>query len=181
MRTVESQLAEIRSRSLLRILREIGTAQQPETTSGGCPLVNFSSNDYLGLAADPILREAAKACIDRWGVGAGASRLICGTLGPHAQLERDLAAFKRTDAALAFSSGYATALGTLGALAGPEDVIILDKLAHASLIDGARLSRAPLRVFPHNHLGKLESHLRWAGETAPEGLISVVTESVFSM
>jgi 8-amino-7-oxononanoate synthase len=182
MRTVESQLAEIRSRSLLRALREIGTPQQPETTSPGAgPLVNFSSNDYLGLAADPILREAAKACIDQWGVGAGASRLICGTLGPHAALERDLAAFKRTDAAIAFSSGYATALGALGALAGPEDVIILDKLAHASLIDGARLSRATLRVFPHNHLGKLESHLRWARETTPEGRIIVVTESVFSM
>jgi 8-amino-7-oxononanoate synthase len=181
MRTVETQLADIRSRSLLRNLREIATPQQPETSSGGRPLVNFSSNDYLGLAADPILREAAKACIDEWGVGAGASRLVCGSLGPHAQLERDLAAFKRTDAALAFSSGYATALGVLGALAGPEDVIILDKLAHASLIDGARLSRAILRVFPHNHLGKLESHLRWARENAPEGRIIVVTESVFSM
>ena len=181
MRTVETQLAEIRSRSLLRTLHTIDTPQQPETSSEGSPLVNFSSNDYLGLAADPILREAAKACIDQWGVGAGASRLICGTLGPHAQLERDLAAFKRADAALAFSSGYATAVGTLGALAGPDDVIILDKLAHASLIDGARLSRATLRVFPHNHLGKLESHLRWARETAPEGRIIVVTESVFSM
>ena len=181
MRTVESQLAEIRSRSLLRTLRAIETPQQPEISSEGCPLANFSSNDYLGLAADPILREAAKACIDQWGVGAGASRLVCGTLGPHAQLERDLAAFKRAEAALAFSSGYATALGTLCALAGPEDVIILDKLAHASLIDGARLSRATLRVFPHNHLGKLESHLRWARETAPEGRIIVVTESVFSM
>ena len=181
MRTVESQLADIRSRSLLRSLRQIETPQQPETSSGGSPLVNFSSNDYLGLAADPILREAAKACIDLWGVGAGASRLICGTLGPHAQLERDLAAFKRAEAALAFSSGYATALGALGALAGPDDVIILDKLAHASLIDGARLSRATLRVFPHNHLGKLESHLRWARETAPDGRIIVATESVFSM
>jgi len=181
MRTVESQLAELRSRSLLRGMREIGTAQQPETSAGGRPLVNFSSNDYLGLAADPILRDAAKACIDQWGVGAGASRLICGTLGPHAQLERDLAAFKRADAALAFSSGYATALGTLGALAGPDDVIILDKLSHASLIDGARLSRATIRVFAHNHLGKLESHLRWARQTAPGGRIIVVTESVFSM
>jgi 8-amino-7-oxononanoate synthase len=181
MRTVESQLAEIRSRSLLRVMREIGTPQQPETTSDGAPLVNFSANDYLGLAADPILRDAARACIDQWGVGAGASRLICGTLGPHAQLERDLAAFKRADAALAFSSGYAASVGTLSALAGPEDVIILDKLAHASLIDGARLSRATLRVFPHNHLGKLESHLRWARETAPDGRIIVVTESVFSM
>ena len=181
MRTVESQLADIRSRSLLRGLREIETPQQPEISSGGRPLVNFSSNDYLGLAADPILRDAAKDAIDQWGVGAGASRLICGNLGPHAQLERDLAAFKRTDAALAFSSGYATAVGTLSALAGPEDVIILDKLAHASLIDGARLSRATIRVFPHNHLGKLESDLRWAREHAPEGRIIVVTESIFSM
>jgi 8-amino-7-oxononanoate synthase len=181
MRTVESQLAEIRSRSLLRGLRQIDTAQRPETVSGGNRLINFSSNDYLGLAADPILREAAKACIDEWGVGAGASRLVCGTQAPHARLERDLAAFKRTDAALAFSSGYAAALGALGALAGPEDVVILDKLAHASLIDGARLSRATLRVFPHNHLGKLESHLRWAREAAPEARIIVVTESIFSM
>jgi 8-amino-7-oxononanoate synthase len=181
MRTVESQLAEIRSRSLLRSLREIETAQQPETCSGEKALINFSSNDYLGLAADPILREAAKACIDEWGVGAGASRLVCGTQGPHVRLERDLAGFKRTEAAIAFSSGYATALGALGALAGPDDVIILDKLAHASLIDGARLSRATLRVFPHNHLGKLESHLRWAREHVPDGRIVVVTESVFSM
>jgi 8-amino-7-oxononanoate synthase len=181
MRTVESQLADLRSRSLLRTLREIETPQQVETASGGRALVNFSSNDYLGLAAHPLLREAAKACIDQWGVGAGASRLICGGLAPHGQLERDLAAFKGTEAALAFSSGYATAVGTLSALAGQEDVIILDKLAHASLIDGARLSRATLRVFPHNHLGKLESHLRWAREAVPEGRIIVVTESVFSM
>jgi 8-amino-7-oxononanoate synthase len=106
---------------------------------------------------------------------------VCGGQGPHAQLERDLAAFKRTEAALAFSSGYAASVGTLSALAGPEDVLILDKLVHASLIDGARLSRATVRVFPHNHLGKLESHLRWARETAPDGRIIVVTESVFSM
>ncbi len=181
MRPVESQLADIGSRSLLRALRDIDTAQQPETSSGGRPLINFSSNDYLGLAADPLLREAAKTSIDQWGVGAGASRLLCGSLGPHARLERDLAAFKRSEAALAFSSGYAAAVGALGALAGPEDVIILDKLSHASLIDGARLSRATLRVFPHNHLGKLESHLRWGRDAAPEGRIIVVTESVFSM
>ena len=181
MRTVESQLADIRSRSLLRRLSQIDSPQQPLTSSGGCALVNFSSNDYLGLAADPLLRNAAKAAIDQWGVGAGASRLISGTLPPHTQLERDLAAYKRTDAALAFSTGYAAALGALGALAGPDDVIILDKLSHASLIDGARLSRATLRVFPHNHLGKLESHLRWARAEAPDSRIIVVTESVFSM
>ena len=181
MRTVESQLAGIRARALLRQLRTIETAQQPETTCEGRTLINFSSNDYLGLAADPILREAAKRCIDEWGVGAGASRLVCGGMTPHAQLERDLAAFKRTEAAIAFSSGYAASVGTLSALAGPEDVLILDKLVHASLIDGARLSRATVRVFPHNHLGKLESHLRWARESTPGGRIVVVTESVFSM
>jgi 8-amino-7-oxononanoate synthase len=180
-RTVEGQLADIRARSLLRGLREIETAQQVSTSAAGRPLINFSSNDYLGLAADPLLREAAKACIDEWGVGAGASRLVSGSLGPHARLERDIAAFKKADAALTFSSGYAAAIGALCALAGPEDVVILDKLAHASLIDGARASRATLRVYPHNHLGKLESHLRWAREAAPDGRIIVVTESVFSM
>jgi 8-amino-7-oxononanoate synthase len=181
MRTVESQLADIRARALLRQLRTIETAQQPETSCEGRDLINFSSNDYLGLAADPILREAAKACIDQWGVGTGASRLVCGGMTPHAQLERDLAAFKGTEAAIAFSSGYAASVGTLSAMAGPEDVLILDKLVHASLIDGARLSRATVRVFPHNHLGKLESHLRWARESVPEARIIVVTESVFSM
>lgn len=181
MRSVEGQLADLRSRSLLRKLRQMETPQRPVTRCNGRDLVNFSSNDYLGLANEPALREAAKQAIDEWGVGAGSSRLICGTLGPHTELERKLAAFKRTEAALSFSSGYAAALGTLAALAGPEDVIILDKLAHASLIDGARLSRATVRVFPHHHLGKLESHLRWARETAPQGRVIVVTESVFSM
>jgi len=181
MRSVEGQLADIRARALLRQLRTIETAQQPETTCEGRTLINFSSNDYLGLAADPILREAAKRCIDEWGVGAGASRLVCGGMTPHAQLERDLAAFKRTEGAIAFSSGYAASVGTLSALAGPEDVLILDKLVHASLIDGARLSRATVRVFPHNHLGKLESHLRWARESTPGGRIIVVAESVYSM
>lgn len=143
--------------------------------------VNFSSNDYLGLAAEPALRDAAKRALDEWGVGAGASRLVCGTLGPHAALERALAGWKRTEAALSFSSGYAAAVGALGALLGREDVVILDKLSHASLVDGARLCGARLRVFPHNHLGRLESHLRWARDVAPEARVLVVTESVFSM
>ena len=97
------------------------------------------------------------------------------------RLEEKLAEFKRTEAALTFSSGYAAALGTLGALAQKDDVVILDKLCHASLIDGAKLSGAVVRVFPHNHLGKLESHLQWARENYPEARVIVVTESVFSM
>jgi 8-amino-7-oxononanoate synthase len=179
--SIESELAELKAHALLRKLREFEGAQQPVMRTAGRELINFSSNDYLGLATEPALREAAKAAIDEYGVGAGASRLVCGTLAPHVRLEERLAEFKRTAAALTFSSGYAAALGTLGALAQKEDVVILDKLCHASLIDGARLSGAVVRVFPHNHLGKLESHLQWAREHYPEGRVIVVTESVFSM
>ncbi len=181
MSSIDAELEELRARSLHRRLREFDSPAGIEVVLGGKRLVNFASNDYLGFAADPILREAAKAAIDRYGVGSGASRLICGTLPPHARLEEKLAEFKRTEAALTFSSGYAAAVGTLGALCRKDDVVILDKLAHASLIDGAKLSGAVIRIFPHNHLGKLESHLRWAREHYPEARIVVVTESVFSM
>jgi 8-amino-7-oxononanoate synthase len=180
-RSFTAELAELRERSLLRRLRELESPQQPAMEFAGRKLLNFSSNDYLGLATEPALREAAKAAIDQYGVGAGASRLICGTLTPHVRLEARLAEFKRTEAALVFSSGYAAALGTLGALCGKDDVVILDKLCHACLIDGARLSGAQVRVFPHNHLGKLESHLQWAQQNFPDGRVIVATESVFSM
>ncbi len=179
--SIQAELEDLRSRSLLRRLREIESPAGPDIETSGRKLVNFASNDYLGLASEPVLREAAKAAIDQYGVGAAASRLVSGTLTPHVRLEERLAQFKQTEAALAFSSGYAAALGTLSALCGREDVIILDKLSHASLIDGARLSGAGLRIFPHNHLGKLESHLRWARDNFPDARIIVVTESVFSM
>jgi len=179
--SIDSELAELRSHALLRQLREIDSPQQPSMEFAGKKMINFSSNDYLGLATEPALREAAKLAIDQYGVGSGASRLVCGTLSPHMRLEERLAEFKRTEAALTFSSGYAAAVGTLGALLRKEDVVILDKLSHACLIDGARMSGAQLRIFPHNHLGKLESHLQWAGENHPEARVLVVTESVFSM
>jgi 8-amino-7-oxononanoate synthase len=177
----EEQLQALHARSLHRKLREIGTPQGPEVRVVGRELVNFSSNDYLGLAADPILRQAAIAAIEEFGVGTGASRLISGTQTPHMILETTLAKWKRAPAAMCFSSGYAAAIGTLPALASKEDVVILDKLCHASLIDGARLSGATLRVFPHNHLGKLESHLDWARREHPDGRVIVITESIFSM
>lgn len=177
----QEQLDELRAQSLHRKLREIGTAQGPEVQIVGQQLVNFSSNDYLGLANDPILREAATAAVAEFGVGAGASRLISGTQSPHVRLEVALAKWKGTQAALCFSSGYAAAVGTLPALAGKHDVILLDKLCHASLIDGAKLSGATIRVFPHNHLGKLESHLEWARREHPEARVVIATESVFSM
>ena len=179
--TIDSELAELRAHSLLRQLREVDSPQQPTLEFAGKKLLNFASNDYLGLATETSLRAAAKLAIDQYGVGSGASRLVCGTLSPHMRLEERLAEFKRTEAALTFSSGYAAAVGTLGALLRKDDVVILDKLCHACLIDGARMSGAHIRIFPHNHLGKLESHLQWAGEHFPEARVVVATEAVFSM
>jgi 8-amino-7-oxononanoate synthase len=177
----QEQLQALRARSLDRHLREISSAQGPEIEIGGRRLINFSSNDYLGLANDPRLREATIAAISEFGIGAGASRLISGTQSPHLRLERALAKWKGTEAALCFSSGYAAALGTIPVLVAKHDVILLDKLCHASLIDGAKLSGAILRVFPHNHLGKLQHHLEWAQREHRGKRVLIVTESVFSM
>jgi 8-amino-7-oxononanoate synthase len=175
------QLKELRARALDRHLREIASGQGAIVELKGKRLINFSSNDYLGLANDPRLRDAASAAIAQFGVGAGASRLVSGTQSPHADLEVALAKWKGTPAALSFSSGYAAALGTIPALVTKGDVVLLDKLCHASLIDGAKLSGAILRVFLHNHLGKLESHLKWAQREHAGQRVLILTESIFSM
>ncbi len=125
----QEQLQTLRTRSLHRKLREIGSAQGPEVRVVGQKLINFSSNDYLGLTHHPRLREAATAAIAEFGVGAGASRLVSGTQSPHVRLEKALAEWKGTQAALCFSSGYAAAVGTIPALVGKEDIILLDKLS----------------------------------------------------
>ncbi len=183
MRSPESELAELQANDLLRILRPLDSAQGTEVISAdGRTMINFASNDYLGLATHPALKNAACMATEKWGVGSGASRLVCGTLPPHRELESTLAEFKHTEAALVFSTGYATAVGTLTAIAGKEDILILDKLCHASLVDGARLSGATFRIFPHNHLDKLQSHLDWASKTiGNNGRIIVVVESIYSM
>jgi glycine C-acetyltransferase/8-amino-7-oxononanoate synthase len=180
-RRFEDELENLRRQSLLRQLREAEPCGGMMMNCGGRELVNFASNDYLGLSGEVFLREAAKRAIDEHGIGSGASRLVCGTRAPHRLLEEKLAEFKNTEAALSFSTGYAAAVGILSALAGKEDVLILDKLVHASLVDGARLSGAVLRVFPHNNTQKLESHLQWARQEYPDARVIVVTESVFSM
>jgi 8-amino-7-oxononanoate synthase len=177
----KEQLKALRAASLDRHLREISSSQGPEIEIDGRRFVNFSSNDYLGLANDSRLRKAAIEAVNEFGVGAGASRLISGTQSPHVRLERALAKWKGTDASLCFSSGYAAALGVIGALVSKNDVVLLDKLCHASLIDGAKLSGAILRVFPHSNLRKLESHLEWAGRVHPGRRVLIITESVFSM
>ena len=179
--SLASQLAQLRAASLDRHLREIENSRGAVIQISGKRLINFASNDYLGLAQEPSLVAAAAKAIEEFGVGAGASRLITGTHSIHLRLEQALAQWKGTEAALVFSSGYATALGMIPALVGKSDIVILDKLCHASLIDGARLSGATLRVFPHNQLKKLEHHLDWARRDGPEKRVLIVTESVFSM
>ncbi len=178
---LEQRLAAIHEAGLWRELRRLESPQGPRVRLGDRELLNLSSNDYLGLAQHPLLIEAAMQAARDFGAGSGSSRLICGSLTPHHQLEERLAAFKGTEAALAFSSGYAAALGTITALLDRDDVIIVDKLVHACCVDAARLSGAKLRVFAHNDLADLELILKWArGRTHP-GQILIVTESVFSM
>jgi 8-amino-7-oxononanoate synthase len=181
MQTYEELLSRLREKSLFRELQTIEEVQGPIVRIGNRHLVNFGSNDYLGLSQHPAVKAAAKEAIDRFGAGSGASRLVSGTEHPHTNFEEEIAAFKGTEKALLFSTGYAAALGTITSLVGPGDVVILDKLAHACLIDGAKLSGASLRVFPHNHVEKLKHHLAWARKTYPHGRTLIVTESIFSM
>jgi 8-amino-7-oxononanoate synthase len=174
------QLAVVREDNLFRELRRIDSPQGPRLRFHGRELLNFSSNDYLGLASHPSVVEAAKRGIDGYGAGSGSSRLICGSLKVHHELEEALARFKETEGAITFSSGYAAAVGTLGALLDKDDVVIIDKLVHASIVDGARLSGAKLRVFAHNDLNELQEILKWAAGRRPRRTI-IATESVFSM
>ena len=187
MRTFADELAELDRQGLRRALRTLHGWPSPNVAVGATaaeaePVVNFSSNDYLGLAGHPFAATALAEAAGQCGAGSAASRLVCGTWAPHVALEQLLARLKGTGAALAFSSGYAASVGTVTSIVHEGDVVILDKLAHASLIDGAKLSGATLRVFRHNDLTQLEDRLRWAATAAKaDGRVLVITESIFSM
>jgi glycine C-acetyltransferase/8-amino-7-oxononanoate synthase len=198
---LEARLREIERRGLRRRMRLIEGPQGPQVLLDGNPVTLLCSNNYLGLAGHPQVREAAAEAALRWGAGAGASRLVSGTMTVHQELERSLAEFELTQGCVLFGSGYLANLGVIGALAGPGDVVFSDALNHASIIDGCRLSRARTVVYRHLDL----EHLEWciarelgrgartvgqganaaAGATGrseghgPRALI--VTDSVFSM
>jgi len=178
---LQKSLADVDDRYLRRRLRVSGLPTGPLVRFSDRTLHNFASNDYLGLAAHPQVVAAALEATREFGAGAGASRLVTGTQTPHHDLEEKLASFKNTAAALGFANGYAASTGALQALATKDDVVLLDKLSHACLVDGARLSGATLRPFHHNDTNHLEHHLRWAREKHPQARIFIVTESVFSM
>jgi 8-amino-7-oxononanoate synthase len=179
------RLTVLRKQGLHRELHRVDSPQSSRINIGSKVFLNFSSNDYLGLANEPAIKEAAVKALERYGAGAGSSRLLCGSLAPHQELDEILAGFQGTQAALSFSSGYAAALGALGALAGKEDILVIDKLVHACIVDAARLSGARLRVFAHNDLDDLERILKWAdtraGTVRTRSRTLIVTESVFSM
>ena len=177
MRNIEAQLAELHDTDLLRRTRLVSGPQGPRVVLDGKPVLLLCSNNYLGLADHPRVREAAADAAMRWGVGAGASRLVSGTMTIHRRLEERLADFEHTEAALLFGSGYLANVGVVSALAGPGDVVLSDELNHASIVDGCRLSRAETMVYDHCDL----DHLEWCLEEAQGRAALIVTDSVFSM
>ena len=173
----EEDLHGLERHGLRRHLEALQSPQGPVVRLGGTELINFSSNDYLGLANDAHLKRAAAEALGLRGVGAGASRLLVGSSVAHHRLEQQLALMGRGEAALLFNSGYAANLGILSTLCGPEDAIFSDERNHASLIDGCRLSRARTVIFPHGDVTALDRLLR--GIAARRKLLC--TEAVFSM
>ena len=172
-----AELARLRAAGLERGLRPVDGAQDSTIVVGGHRVLSLCSNNYLGLANHPEVVEAAVAATRAVGVGAGASRLISGSMRLHHQLEERLAAFKRANACLLFTSGYHANLGVITALVGPRDAVFSDALNHASLIDGCRLSRAAVHVYPHVDMAALEAQLR----ATPARRRLIVTDSIFSM
>lgn len=175
---IDSELAELERQGLRRRLADRGGAQGAVVWLDGRELINFSSNDYLGLAADPRLVQAVQAVLDEQGWGAGASPLISGHSDLHRQLEVRLAEFEQAEAALVFPSGFAANAGTIAALVGPGDVVFTDRKNHASLLDGCRMSRADVKVYSHVDWQQLEKLLQ-RDEAHSRRLI--VTDSLFSM
>jgi glycine C-acetyltransferase len=175
---LHDELNTLRAQGLYRRLRVLDDEQKAHTSVDHRSVVNLSSNNYLGLTTHPLLREAARAAIERYGVGTGSVRTIAGTMDIHMALEDKLAAFKRTEAAVVFQSGFTANAGTVSSILGKDDVIVSDELNHASIIDGARLSRATIKVFPHRDV---DAARRIVSELPRQTKTLIITDGVFSM
>src|SRR5213082_4183811 len=171
-----NQLKEKGTHFKLRVLED---EQEPVCTFDGKMVINLASNNYLGLTTHPKLREAALEATRKYGVGSGAVRTIAGTMRVHMELEEKIARFKNVEACVVFQSGFAANAGTVSALLGEEDFIISDELNHASIIDGARLSRAKILVFRHKDIAHAEEQL--AAVKDQPGRKLIITDGVFSM
>lgn len=172
------QLADLKAQGLYRSLRVLQGEAKATSVYDGKSVVNLSSNNYLGLTTHPKLRQKAIEAIEQFGVGSGAVRSISGTMAMHLELERRLAEFKHTEAVVVFQSGFTSNAGTVSSILTREDAIVSDELNHASIIDGARLSRATIKVYPH---GDADAARRILGELPPTQRKLLITDGVFSM
>ncbi|HET9166737.1 MAG TPA: aminotransferase class I/II-fold pyridoxal phosphate-dependent enzyme, partial [Candidatus Angelobacter sp.] len=173
------QMNELRQKGTHFKLRVLEDEQAPECTVDGKHVINLASNNYLGLTTHPKLREAAIAATKKYGVGSGAVRTVSGTMSIHMELEEKIARFKNTEACVVFQSGFAANAGTVSAILGKDDFIISDELNHASIIDGARLSKAKILVFRHKDIAHAEERLKEVAGQPGHKLI--ITDGVFSM
>jgi glycine C-acetyltransferase len=172
------ELQTLRDQGLYRHLRVVEDEQKPRTVVDSRSVVNLSSNNYLGLTTHPRLRAAAIAATEKYGVGSGSVRTIAGTMALHVELEERLAAFKQTEATVVFQSGFTANAGTVSTILTKDDVVVSDELNHASIIDGCRLSRAEIRVFPHKDIDAARRVL----QDIPRGRRTLlITDGVFSM
>src|SRR5580765_781892 len=172
-----AELDTLKSQGLYRRLRVLEDEQKPKTTIDHRVVVNLSSNNYLGLTTHPKLREKALEATRALGVGSGSVRTIAGTMDIHMELERRLAAFKKVEAVVVFQSGFTANAGTVSSILTKDDVVVSDELNHASIIDGCRLSRATIKVFPHKDVGAAREVLRSLPSSQRKLLI---TDGVFS-
>jgi len=176
---LSDELQKLREQKLYQKLRILETAQRPVARFDGREVINLSSNNYLGLTTHPKLKQKALEAIEKYGVGSGAVRTIAGTMTLHMALEEKIAQFKQVEASVVFQSGFTANAGTVQAILGREDVIISDELNHASIIDGCRLSRAEIKVFPHKDVEACEKILQELQNRPRRKLL--ITDGVFSM
>ena len=178
LKFLSDELDSLKQQGLYRHLRVLESEQRSHATFDHASVVNLSSNNYLGLTTHPKLREAALDAVRRYGAGSGSVRTIAGTMDIHMELERRLAAFKKTEAVVVFQSGFAANAGTVAAVLTKDDVVVSDELNHASIIDGSRLSRATIKVFPHKDVDGARKILKDLPASQRKLLI---TDGVFSM
>ena len=179
LRYVAEALGELRAKGVAPKLRVLEGEQRPVCVFDGREVINLASNNYLGLTSDKRLRKASIEAVRKYGVGAGAVRTIAGTMKLHMELEEQIAKFKNVEACVVFQSGFTANAGTVSAVLGKEDLIISDELNHASIIDGARLSRATIKVFKHKDVADCEKILQ--ENAAFPGKKLIITDGVFSM
>jgi len=177
---LKADLAALREKGLYNTIRHLQGPQGPSLTIDGRSLLNFCSNNYLGLANDPRMVAAAKAALDRYGIGPGAVRTIAGTMTIHDELEERLSRFKGVEAAISMQSGFVANIGTIAALVGAGDAVVSDELNHASIVDGVRLTKADRHIYRHADVTDLRSVLEEA-RAAGAAKILVITDGVFSM